>query len=220
MRLRRQRQRARSGRLFALNLRCVVGQHVEDRRRPHRKDRVTAVAEAPDAVAELLVREQARTLQPRVDVEPKADNAAQRKPVRASVAEVALLVLGGGGDLDHHLGRGNVEQPQPVALEGRRQHFDGEIAKVRVHMATRGGALCQRRIVKDLALSSLDACRNLTEVASPEVWTLQQIVERMHTAKRRQLRLVVQVANGRASLRLDDLLSRNRRRRVRRCEPQ
>jgi len=58
-------------------------------------------------------------------------------------------------------------------------------------MATRGGALCQRRVVEDLALSSLDACRNFTEVASPEVWTLQQIVERMHTAKRRQLRLVV-----------------------------
>ena len=67
---------------------------------------------------------QARTAQPRVEVEPQPADGAEREPVRLEVAEEASRLLGRKCRLLGDLGVVGVDEAHAALLEGGGEHLE------------------------------------------------------------------------------------------------
>ena len=161
------------------------------RRAAHDVHRVPAPPQLADELTKVLLGDQHRPRQLRVDIPPERGALADAEPVRRTVHEVALLGLRRARDRLRHRRVVGRDELDVVLVERGEEHVDGEVAGVLVDAmrAQIGGG--DARLVEQFALVLVQAQRDRREVACPEVRPLQQVVERVHAAERRELLLVV-----------------------------
>eukprot|EP00965_Chrysotila_dentata_P099117 3277436-Pleurochrysis_carterae.AAC.2 len=177
-------------------------------KRPHNEDRVCALAEADEEIAQMRVRDEPRARQPRVAVEPEACERSKREPVRGRVAEEAGLVVRRRRHVHHHRHVLPINQVKSARRQRRLQHLDRKVARVGVHVV---GEAARRRADETVAarpgrvgsgqqlrLASIQPRGNLRQISGAVVRALQKVVQCMHPAQRGQLSLVVHVRDAAA----------------------